>query len=133
MRQWTDKQRHEAAERARLHKPWSHSTGPRSALGKRTSSRNAYKHGRFTYEKQILRWYVRLAALRLNQFKAHLLNEKQKFENELITKWKYHDRKKPDIMAFYPYFKVHPLQNHLHKGERHPTNNDRGFNKGQTS
>lgn len=108
-RQWTDKQRQDAANRARQQRPWDKSTGPRSALGKRTSSRNSYKHGRFTYEKQILRWYVRLAALRLKQFKTVLLNEKHKFENELITKWGYHDRKKPHIMAFYPYFAVHPL------------------------
>jgi len=42
-RHWTPEQRQQQAERVRLSRPWERSTGPRSAAGKRASSRNAYK------------------------------------------------------------------------------------------
>ncbi|OFW93989.1 MAG: hypothetical protein A3J37_07765 [Alphaproteobacteria bacterium RIFCSPHIGHO2_12_FULL_45_9] len=109
MRQWTDQQRADAATRARLYRAWARSTGPRSALGKFISSRNSYKHGRFTYEKRLLGWYVRLAALRIKQLKTRLNYQDQKRENELIEKYGLPTPFRPDRMAFYPYFAVHPL------------------------
>ena len=71
---WSPEQREAAAHRAQQNRPWAHSTGPRTFTGKRTSSQNSYKHGRFSYEKQILRWYVRLAALRVKQVKADMVH-----------------------------------------------------------
>ena len=109
MRQWTDLQRQEAAERTRLRRPWDFSTGPRSALGKLTSSRNSYKHGRFTHEKKFLRWYLRLAILRVKQLNTYLNYQNQKRENELRAKYGIPHPATPDRMAFYPYFRVHPL------------------------
>lgn len=109
MRQWTDAQRADAATRCRLKRPWKYSTGPRTALGKYKSSCNSYKHGRFTYEKQLLRWYLRLAIHRNKQIRTYLRYEEHKHENELIEKWGLPVRKIPHTMAFYPYFKVHPL------------------------
>ena len=113
MRQWTEEDRQNAALRARLYRPWLSSTGPRSLIGKAISARNSYKHGRYTYERQLIRWYIRLAAQRNKQIRAHLKVENYKRENELIAKYVPHRAKKPDIMAYYPYFKVHPLQMRL--------------------
>lgn len=67
---WGTEQREAAAKRARQTRPWRYSTGPRTAEGKRTSSRNAYKHGHYGFETQVLGWYLRLCALRLKQVKA---------------------------------------------------------------
>lgn len=89
---WTIEQRNEAARRARLKRPWEYSTGPRTCAGKRTSSRNAYKHGYYSFEKTVLRWYVRLCALRLAQVKTletmwrKKLREFHETRNELSLK-----------------------------------------------
>ena len=82
-RQWTDAQRQAAAERARKNRPWQHSTGPRTRSGKRRSARNSYKHGYFSMEKQVLRWYIRLAAQRVKLLQEHLRQEKEILRNEL--------------------------------------------------
>jgi len=42
---WTEEKREKQAENARKTKPWEHSTGPRTATGKKASARNSYKHG----------------------------------------------------------------------------------------
>ena len=120
MRQWTELQHQQAALRAHLNRPWQYSTGPRTLLGKLKSSRNSYKHGSFSYEKQLLRWYVRLSVMRIKQIKTHLAYQNQKRENELIAKYGIHRPSKPDRMAFYPYFRVHPLEKGLHKGRQPP-------------
>jgi hypothetical protein len=44
-RHWTLEQRQQQAERIRLTRPWDRSTGPRSAIGKQVSSRNADRGG----------------------------------------------------------------------------------------
>ena len=44
-RRWTPEQRQQQAERIRAWSPWERSTGPRSAEGKATASRNAWKGG----------------------------------------------------------------------------------------
>lgn len=82
-RSWTPQQRAEQARKLKERKIWLKSTGPRTARGKRISSRNSYKHGAYSFEIQTLHWYVRLAALRLKQCKAHKIMEKQKMRNEL--------------------------------------------------
>lgn len=112
-RAWTDAQRAAQARKIRDHQIWLKSTGPKTARGKRTSSHNSYKHGRFSYEKQILRWYVRMAALRLKQIKTHIAFQNQKSENELIDQYQLATKRRPDIMAYYPYFKVHPIDAHI--------------------
>ena len=109
MRLWTDQQRQQAADRARIYRPWASSTGPRTVLGKFRASRNSLKHGRFTYEKKLMRWYLRLAIMRIKQLKTHLNYQDLKRENELRAKWGIPRVARPDIKAFYPYFKVHPL------------------------
>jgi len=108
-RVWTDAQRAEQARKIRDHHIWCQSTGPKTSAGKATSACNSYKHGRFTYEKKILRWYTRLAVMRLKQLKCRLAYANYKRENELINQNGDSPRSKPDIMAYYPYFKVHPL------------------------
>jgi hypothetical protein len=80
---WTQQQREDAARRARLHRPWLHSTGPRTPSGKRSSSRNSYKHGHYSCERQFIRFYLRLCALRLKQSKAFLIGQNHKH-----TEWK---------------------------------------------
>lgn len=114
-RTWTDAQRAEQARKIRAHQIWLKSTGPRTQRGKSISSHNSYKHGRYSFEKQVLRWYVRLAALRVKQCHAYLRHEDHKYQNELINRWNYHNPKKPNIMAFYPYFEVHPIQAYINK------------------
>ncbi len=42
-RKWTEEERIAQAERCRQTQPWKHSTGPRTARGKRKVSRNACK------------------------------------------------------------------------------------------
>ena len=44
-RNWTREQRQQQAERIRNWRPWSHSTGPRTAEGKAAASRNGWKGG----------------------------------------------------------------------------------------
>ena len=108
-RSWTDAQRAEQAATLHARQIWLKSTGPRTFQGKRISSRNSLKHGYFSYEKQLIRWYIRFAALRLKQIRTHLAYHTQKRENELRDKYGIPAPKTPDTMAFYPYFKVHPL------------------------
>ena len=82
-RQWTDAQRLAAAERARKNRPWQHSTGPRTFMGKRRSSKNSYKPGYYSVEHQVLRWYIRLAAQRVKLLREHIRQEKEILRNEL--------------------------------------------------
>ena len=44
-RKWTPEQRQQQAERIRTWSPWTASTGPKSAAGKRAASGNAFKGG----------------------------------------------------------------------------------------
>jgi|GEM_PF-6328878 len=103
-RTWTDEQKRASSQMARQSRPWEKSTGPRSILGKQISSRNSYKHGRFSYEKQLLRWYIRLASLRLKQIKTAKKYALYQHENELITQRGWRRPKSIDIAAFFPYF-----------------------------
>jgi hypothetical protein len=90
---WSIEQRKDAARRARLHRPWLYSTGPRTAEGKRSSSRNSHKHGHYSFERQFIRFYLRLAALRIKQSKAFLAQQRHKHaewkktRNELTLKY----------------------------------------------
>lgn len=45
MRKWTPEERARQSELIRAHKPWEKSTGPRTAAGKATASRNGTTHG----------------------------------------------------------------------------------------
>lgn len=62
MKQWSVEQRAAAAERARRNRPWTRSTGPVSAEGKRRSAQNSTQHGRYSRESRALNFYLRLAA-----------------------------------------------------------------------
>ena len=44
-RNWTPEQRQQQADRIRAWSPWRQSTGPRTAEGRATASRNAWKGG----------------------------------------------------------------------------------------
>jgi len=52
MTYWTEEKKKEQSERIRALKPWEKSTGPKTEEGRKTSSRNAFKHGMDT---QIMR------------------------------------------------------------------------------
>ncbi len=58
-RAWTDAQRAQAAVRARLNKPWKHSTGPKTVNGKTRSSKNAITHGLHTRAHRVIAWWMR--------------------------------------------------------------------------
>ncbi len=58
-RSWTAEQREQAASRARRHKPWRYSTGPKTVEGKAKSSKNATTHGLYTGIDLVFRWYMR--------------------------------------------------------------------------
>jgi hypothetical protein len=45
MKHWSDNARAAAAARARQNKPWAHSTGPKTDIGKTIARMNALKHG----------------------------------------------------------------------------------------
>ena len=51
---WTDERRRKQAERIRQQKPWEKSTGPKSDAWKRASSQNAYKHGHYAAQIDII-------------------------------------------------------------------------------
>ncbi|MBI1258537.1 MAG: hypothetical protein GC204_13800 [Chloroflexi bacterium] len=59
---WSERRKKQQACNARRTKPWEKSTGPKSAVGKRISSMNAYKTGHHSAAYAALR-----AALRLNR------------------------------------------------------------------
>ena len=69
-RAWNDAQRAQAAARARVLKPWKHSTGPKTAAGKLRSSMNAYKHGHNTRAYRELKWVLREQARYLRELNA---------------------------------------------------------------
>lgn len=85
---WTPERRRRAAERIRRHKPWEHSTGPRTKAGKETTRCNAYKHGRRSAAMKDLRRAMRRQRLSLQlmqmqirmeikaQIKAHHIEQK---------------------------------------------------------
>lgn len=54
--------RHEAAKR-QSKRPMESLHGAAHRCGQSHFLRNSYKHGRYSYERQLLRWYVRLAAI----------------------------------------------------------------------
>lgn len=57
-RKWSPEQRAAAAERARRHRPWQRSTGPRSVRGKSRSSQNAFKHGLYSQDMKVTRAWL---------------------------------------------------------------------------
>lgn len=60
---WSPEARAKAAARARVARPWKHSTGPRTVLGKAASSQNARKHGYRSAEIARLHAVLRLQRL----------------------------------------------------------------------
>jgi len=52
---WTKERRRRQAEMIRRWKPWERSTGPKTAVGRTTSSRNAYKGGGWLLIRQLSR------------------------------------------------------------------------------
>ena len=54
-RNWTPEQRQQQAERIKTWQPWAQSTGPRTAEGKATASRNGWKGG----QREMLRELAR--------------------------------------------------------------------------
>ena len=67
---WTIDARTKQAARIRMQKPWVKSTGPKTEMGKRMSSRNSCKHGGYSIEIKTIKFYLRtqkhyIATLRL--------------------------------------------------------------------
>jgi hypothetical protein len=109
-RKWTKEQKRNASERARISRPWEKSTGPRTIAGKRISARNSYKHGFYSYEITLIKWYARFATMRLKQINTQINLKLQKQRNELITQEKGHPVFSPDLMTFYPYMIKDPFK-----------------------
>ena len=68
-RKWTPEQRKLQREAIQRWKPWSQSTGPKSAVGKAQVSQNAYKGGhraKFQELKRAINEAIRQARDRLN-------------------------------------------------------------------
>ncbi|PCJ99774.1 MAG: hypothetical protein COA45_02855 [Zetaproteobacteria bacterium] len=51
---WTQERRKKQAENILKTRPWEKSTGPKSGAGKRRSSCNSLKHGRYSYKMKDL-------------------------------------------------------------------------------
>ncbi len=69
-RLWTIDARAKQAARIRMQKPWVKSTGPKTEMGKRMSSRNSFKHGAYSIDIQTIKFYLHrqrryIATLRL--------------------------------------------------------------------
>ena len=65
---WTPEQRQQQAERIRTWSPWERSTGPRTADGKATASRNAWKGG----IRELLRELARLLEAQRKTLKGRI-------------------------------------------------------------
>lgn len=59
-RQWTEEERRKQSEAIKRWKPWKKSTGPRTKEGKEESKMNAFKHGGYMYEMEVLKHALRL-------------------------------------------------------------------------
>ena len=68
MRTWTPEEKAKQAEAIRRHKPWEKSTGPKTAHGKRRSSKNAFTGGHYTAQTR----HIRKTLNAQKEFTAHL-------------------------------------------------------------
>lgn len=75
---WTPERRAAAAERARKHKPFRHSTGPRTASGKARSRLNAWKHGSYCQSAKNLRMALRRYSLFLKDINKMVTQEQRR-------------------------------------------------------
>ena len=65
---WTAEHSRLCGERTRRVRPWAASTGPKSAAGKKRSSQNALKHGRYSkdaiaFRRAATRWLRKIDRL----------------------------------------------------------------------
>lgn len=91
---WSPERRKKHAEMMHLKKPWTKSTGPRTAEGKAKSAQNAYKHGRrstaarhraegFRHLQSFLKHQRHLHTLAERRLRA--LRKMKKSPNELLN------------------------------------------------
>ncbi len=57
---WTEQMKESQRQRILENKPWSNSTGPKSAKGKSISSQNALKHGKRNQKARALKQLISL-------------------------------------------------------------------------
>ncbi len=109
MRVWTDEQKQRQRDAIGRWQPWAKSTGPRTADGKRASSRNSYKHGRSSAEslahRKTLNAILRNARAVIAWGRAYramqrrlipiILKKAQNLQNELLTAWRKHSAVSP--------------------------------------
>ncbi|MDB5491240.1 MAG: hypothetical protein JWO78_1089 [Micavibrio sp.] len=98
---WTPERRFAQSARARANRLWQHTTGPRTALGKARSSRNALKHGARSAEMALVS-----ATLRAQRHFMKLLNE-----NSRARRRYYRSNGDPSLR---PVVEIHPLLLQLH-------------------
>jgi hypothetical protein len=113
MRIWTDEQKQKQREAIKRWQPWVKSTGPRTDSGKRTSSQNAYKHGRFSAGSRAHRKTLRIilrharAVIAWGRFyrkrQRHMIiavqEKARKLQNELLSTWRKHTAFSPTPAA----------------------------------
>ena len=83
---WTEERRRAQAERCRVNKPWTKSTGPRTAEGKARSSMNAFKNGGKTGRIKMTRELLALNRAFLRTYKTLVQNELNKRQLNQVVK-----------------------------------------------
>lgn len=67
MPRWTEDARRRQAALIRTWSPWARATGPRTAHGRRHSSRNALRHGGYSREARLERALLRMESAMLRR------------------------------------------------------------------
>lgn len=71
-RAWPPKRRAEQAKRIQAQKPWLKTTGPKTPEGKKTVSRNAYRHGFRSQDMRELLLVLRLQRAYVKAIQSNL-------------------------------------------------------------
>lgn len=82
---WTPERRRAQAEAIRRWRPWTRSTGPRTAAGKARAAQNAYKHGQRSRAHQSLAAALRGQRLFVREMRVYARDKRNFPANELLN------------------------------------------------